>query len=182
MKKIVLILSLSCAFILSHAQEESPTLKGNSQLNIGTGIFGGSGGLNLIPVHLGLDFFIIDNLSAGFDINWRYFASQEVVGKPSLISAQAVIDYHFNQVMNLPSSWDFYAGVKMGSGYMTTSEEMEAFNEYYSNGFKFVFDARAGIRYYFNGNLALNSEIGVTSVSGTKTTGASFTLGITVKL
>lgn len=182
MKKIVLILLISCAFILCQAQEESPTLKGNSQLNIGTGIFGGSGGLNLIPVHLGMDFFIVNNLSAGFDMNWRYFISQEVVGKPSLISAQVVTDYHFNQVMNLPNTWDFYAGVKLGIGYMTTDKDLEAFNLHYDNGIKFVFDARAGVRYYFNHNLALNSEIGVTSVSGTKTTGASFTLGITMKL
>jgi hypothetical protein len=182
MKKIVLILLLGCAFILGQAQEESPTLKGNSQLNFGTGVFGGSGGLNLIPVHLGMDFFIVNNLSTGFDFSWRYYASQDNVGNPSLLCLQAVIDYHFNQIMNLSNPWDFYAGFKIGTGYMTTDKDLEVFNLHYDNGFKFVFDARAGIRYYFNNNVALNSEIGVTSVSGTKTTGASFTLGITVKL
>lgn len=182
MKKTILILTLCCTFILLQAQEESPTLKGSTQLNIGTGFFGGSGGLNLIPVHLGMDFFIINNLSAGFDINWRYYLSQDVVGKPSLISAQAVIDYHFNEVMNLAPAWDFYAGVKLGTGYMATDKDLEDYNLNYTNGFKFVFDFRAGIRYYFNSNFALNSEVGVLSVSGTKTTGASFTIGISKKL
>lgn len=182
MKKIVLVFMMSCALIIMNAQEESPTLKGKTQLNIGTGIYGGSGGVNFIPVHVGVDFFIIDNLSAGVDVNWRYYASQDIIGKPSLISVQAVIDYHFNEIMNLSNSWDFYTGVKLGTGYMTTDEDLEAFNLNYTHGFKFVFDFRAGIRYYFNSNLALNSEVGVQSVSGTKTTGATFTIGISVKL
>ena len=182
MKKIILVLTLICAFHLTQAQEESPTAKGNTLLNINTGLFGGSGGVNLIPIQFGMDFFVVNNLSTGFDLGWRYFLSQDVVGKPSLITAQAVIDYHFNQVMNLSTKWDFYAGVKLGTGYMTTKEDMEVFNLKYSNGFKFVFDARAGIRYYFNSHLALNSEIGVTSVSGTKTTGAAFIVGVSIVL
>lgn len=182
MKKITLILMFFCAFTVLNAQEESPTLKGNRLLNINTGLFGGSGGVNLIPIQFGMDFFVVNNFSTGFDLSWRYYLSQSVVGKPSLITAQAVIDYHFNQVMNLPTSLDFYAGVKLGTGYLTTKEDMEDFNLNYSNGFKFVFDGRVGIRYYFNTKLAVNSEIGVTSVSGTKTSGASFIIGITAKM
>ena len=182
MKKIILVLTLSCAFFLTQAQEESPTSKGKTLLNINTGIFGGSGGVNLIPIQLGMDFFVINNLSAGFNVGWRYYASQDVVGNPSLITAQAVVDYHFNQVMNLSNSWDFYAGVKLGTGYMTTDKDLEGYNLSYSNGFKFVFDGRVGVRYYFNSSLAVNSEVGVTSVSGTKTTAASFIVGVTVGL
>lgn len=182
MKKIFLILMLSCVFMIMNAQEESPTLKGKTLVNFGTGIFGGSGGLNLTPVHFGMDFFFINDLSVGFDLSWSYYLSQEVVNNPSLLSVQAVIDYHFNQVMNLPTSWDFYAGVKMGTGYMTTDKEIEAYNLNYSNGFKFVFDGRVGARYYFNEKIAINAEVGVKSVSGTHTSGATFLIGITAKL
>jgi len=182
MKRIALYLAMAIFTLSLNAQEELPTAKGNKLLNVGTGTFGGSGGLNFIPIHIGMDFFIVNILSAGFDLNWRYYASQGVVGKPNLFTAQVVVDYHFNELMNLSPSWDFYTGLKLGAGYMLTDEELEDYNTHYKSGVKFVFDARAGIRYYINNGLALNSEVGVASVSGTKTTGASFTIGITAKL
>lgn len=182
MKRIALYLALATFTLNLTAQEELPTAKGNKLLNVGVGILGGSGGLNFIPLHIGMDFFIVNNLSAGFDFNWRYYNSQESVGKPSLFSLQAVVDYHFNELMKMSSLWDFYAGIKLGAGYMFTKEELEAYNLHYIRGVKFVFDARAGARYYINNGLAINSEIGVLSVSGTHTSGVTFLVGITAKL
>ena len=182
MKRIAFYLALAIFTLSLKAQEELPTAKGNKLLNVGTGIFGGSGGLNFIPLHIGMDFFIVNNLSVGFDFNWRYYNSQETVGKPSLFSVQAVVDYHFNELMNLSPSWDFYAGIKLGPGYMFTKEELEGYNLHYKRGVKFVFDARIGIRYYFNEKLAINSDVGVISVGGTNTSGVTFLVGITAKL
>ncbi len=65
---------------------------------------------------------------------------------------------------------------------MFTKEELEGYNLHYNRGVKFVFDARAGVRYYINNGLAINSEIGVMSVGGTNTSGATFIIGITAKL
>jgi len=181
MKKIVLFLLLAAVSFSLVAQQDSPTAKGIKVINIGTGLFGGSGGANFIPIHFGVDFLVVNNLSVGGDLNWRYYSSQGVVGKPSLISLQAVIDYHLNEVMHLSPQWDFYGGVKLGPGYMTTDKDKEAFNMNYSNGVKFVADFRAGTRYYFNDHMGINAEIGVLTVSGTKTTGAEFLIGITIK-
>lgn len=176
MKKTLLILSIVCAFITTQAQEESPTLKGKTQLNVGLGIFGW-GGANIYPLHAGMDFFIIDNLSLGFDVNWRF------INYPGhnhqLFSAQVVIDYHLNEIMRLSNSWDVYAGIKAGPGYMTDPDNWDAL---YDDGIKFVIDGRLGARYYFNDKLAINAEFGVMSISESRTSGVAFTAGITTKL
>lgn len=181
MKKIALLLVLATISYTMVAQQDSPTAKGNKLINIGTGIFGGSGGLNFTPIHFGMDFLVVNNLSVGGDLNWRYYNTQSNVGKPSLISFQVVVDYHLNEVMHLSPQWDFYGGVKLGPGYMMTDEDLEAENIPFARGVKFVADFRVGARYYFNDNLGINSEIGVLTVSGTKTTGATFLIGITIK-
>ena len=176
MKKILLVLSLVLALIVVKGQDDSPTLKGKNQINVGIGLFGW-GGASFIPLHIGMDFFILNNFSLGFDANWRYYNS--AAHKHQLFSGQIVVDYHFNELMNMSNSWDFYAGVKAGPGYMTDSGEWGAL---YAKGVKFVFDARIGVRYYFNEKLAVNSEVGVMSVSGTNTSGVTFLMGITAKL
>ncbi|MEE4260251.1 MAG: hypothetical protein V2I62_10850 [Bacteroidales bacterium] len=176
MKKIILILTFCCVFIILKAQEESPTLKGKTQLNIGLGIFGW-GGANIYPLHAGVDFFIINHLSLGIDMNWRYINYTSHAHQ--LFSAQAVIDYHLNEVMQLPNAWDVYAGIKAGPGYMTDPDN---WNALYDDGIKFVFDGRFGGRYYFNEKLAVNAEIGLMTISESKTSGIAFTAGITSKL
>ncbi len=182
MKKIVLAFIFAFFVVSLNAQDELPTAKGNKLINIGTGMLGGSGGVNLTPVHIGFDYFIINNLSLGFDANWIYYLSKDIVGNPHLFSGQAVIDYHFNELMNLPSAWDFYAGVKLGAGYMNTDKALEVNELAYKRGVKFVFNGRVGFRYYFNEKIGVNSEVGILSVSGTKTSGVTFMLGISTKL
>jgi len=176
MKKIILILTLSFAFTIIHAQDASPTLKGKTQLNIGTGIFGW-GGLNFYPVHAGMDFFIINNLSLGFDMNWRFLSYPD--HNHQLFSGQAVVDYHLNEVMQLSNPWDVYVGVKAGAGYFTDPDNWDAL---YDDGIKFVFDGRFGGRYYFNEKLAVNAEFGIMTISESRTSGVAFTAGITTKL
>lgn len=181
MKKTALLLIMALTFSLVRAQDELPTAKGNKLFNIGVGMFGASNP-SYMPVHFGMDFFIINNLSLGFDANWRYYASKDEKFRHQLYSLQAVIDYHFNELMNLSPSWDFYAGFKMGPGYMYTKEEYEDWNTHYVSGVRFVFDGRVGFRYYFNEKIAVNSEVGFMNVSKTNTTGMTFSLGITTKL
>lgn len=182
MKRIILVLALALSLSGLHAQEESPTAKGNRLLNIGVGVFGGTSTPNFMPLHIGMDFFIINNLSLGFDLSWRYYASKIEKDRHMLFPVQAVVDYHFNELMHMNSSWDFYAGLKLGPGYMYTKEEWEDWDTHYESGVKFVFDGVIGFRYYFNEKVGVNSEIGVISVSGTKTTGVNFSAGISVKL
>lgn len=178
MKKTVLILMLTCGFILSNAQDESPTLKGKTQINIGLGLFGW-GGPNFYPLHVGMDFFIINNLSVGFDVNWRYYRND--IYSHQIFSAQAVIDYHLNHVMNLSSKWDVYAGLKIGPGYMTDADN--DINAALNSGVRLVTDVRAGVRYYVSPKIAVNLEGGIMTVSSTNdVVNGVFTFGIALKL
>jgi len=181
MKKAALLLLMALTFSLVKAQDELPTAKGNKLFNFGVGMFGASNP-SYMPVHLGMDFFIINNLSMGFDANWRYYYAKEEIFRHQLYSLQVVVDYHFNELMHLSPSWDFYAGVKMGPGYMYTKEEYEDWNTHYESGVRFVFDGRVGFRYYFNSKIGVNSEVGFMNVSKTNTTGMTFMLGITANL
>jgi len=181
MKKAALLLLMALTFSLVKAQDELPTAKGNKLFNFGVGMFGASNP-SYMPVHLGMDFFIINNLSMGFDANWRYYHAEEERNRHQLYSLQVVVDYHFNELMHLSPSWDFYAGVKMGPGYMYTKEEYEDWNTHYESGVRFVFDGRVGFRYYFNSKIGVNSEVGFMNVSKTNTTGVTFMLGITANL
>jgi len=178
MKKIILFLILSCAFLVIQAQEESPTLRGKTQLNVGLGIFGW-GGPNFYPLHIGMDFYIINNLSVGFDVNWRFYKNN--IYAHQLLSAQAVIDYHFNQVMNLSNKWDVYAGLKIGPGYFTDTDN--DINATLKSGVRLVTDVRAGVRYYFSSKVAVNAEGGIMSVSNTNNiVNGVFTFGVAFKL
>lgn len=181
MKKTLLILSIVCAFVAIQAQEESPTLKGKTQLNMGMG-FMGWGGLQLYPLHAGMDFFIVNNLSVGFDVNWRLLKNDYYTTDFThhLFGLQAVIDYHFNHVMKLPYKWDFYAGLKIGPGYMTDAEN--DVNDALNASVRLFLDARLGIRYYINPKLALNAEGGIMRINDISATNTAFTAGIALKL
>ena len=177
MKKTVLLLTLAFAIIALNAQDESPTLKGNKLINVGVGIFGW-GGVNFYPIHVGIDFFIIDNLSLGFDVNWRLYKNN--IYRHNIIASQAVLDYHFNQIMKLSGKWDFYAGIKIGPGYITDPDN--DINTAVNAGVRLLTDIRTGIRYYINNTIAINAEGGVMLVSGIQPVIGAFTIGITTKL
>ncbi|MCB2207477.1 MAG: porin family protein [Bacteroidetes bacterium] len=181
MKKILLILSIVFAFIAIQAQEESPTLKGKTQLNIGAGLMGW-GGLQIYPLHAGIDFFIVNNLSVGFDMNWRLLKSDynNTDFTHHLFAIQAVIDYHFNEVMKLSYKWDFYAGMKIGPGYITDAEN--DVNDALNSSVRFFLDARLGVRYYINPKLALNAEGGIMRVNDVSATNSAFTVGLSLKM
>ncbi len=100
MKSSIIFAVLSvCA--ISTAFSQSPIGKGGKQLNFGVGLYSGA-----IPVYVGMDFGVHPDITlgpqVGFDLNLEYLS---VAGRG---------DYHFNTILDIPSNWDFYAGLNIG--------------------------------------------------------------------
>ena len=78
-------------------------------------------------------------------------------------------NYHFNRVLDIPSNWDFYAGLNIGF-YAWTSP-----NDYPGEGSSGLgLGLQVGGRYFINDNFGLNLEVG----GGNAFSGGKF--GITV--
>jgi hypothetical protein len=80
-------------------------------------------------------------------------------------------NYHFNSVLNMPTDWDFYAGLNLGF-YIWNSDD-----DYPGDGASgLALGAQVGGRYYFTDRFGINLEVGTASAfSGGK-------FGITLKL
>jgi hypothetical protein len=79
-------------------------------------------------------------------------------------------NYHFNTLFNMPSEWNFYAGLTLG--YYIWSD-LDDYPD--ARGSGIGLDAQIGGRYFFSDKFGVNLEFG----GGT---GAGGSFGITVKL
>ncbi len=161
MKKITLIITL---FFGTLCYAQAPLEKGKLQLNIGLGTSGWG-----TPVYAGLDYGLGNNITVGAEAS---YVSYKYVGFTStIIGIQANGNYHFNEILNTPSEWDFYAGLS-GNYYVWNID----------NGGVDVIDdtpfgigAQIGARYFFNNKFGVNIEGG----GGNATSGGK--IGITYK-
>ena len=113
------------------------------------------------------------NTGVGGELSFRsYKESYGAVNyNSSIISIAANGNYHFNTLLDIPSEWDFYAG--LGLGYYIWNID----NDYPgSNNSGIGIGAQVGGRYFFNDNFGVNLELGGANV----TSGAK--IGITYKL
>lgn len=156
MKKALLLLVL---VIGAASMFALPLDKGQMQVNAGVGF--STWGL---PVYAGLDYGINPDITVGGELSARLLSYGSWVG----IAANG--NYHFVNLLNLPSNTDLYAGLSLGfnlwlpgSGYSGT----------YGSGLGF--GLQVGGRYYFTDKLGANVEFGGGSVSGGK-------IGISYKL
>lgn len=166
MKKLTLIGSfLVLGLTLAFAQ--APPGKGGKQLNAGLG-FSGWG----VPVYAGMDFGVHQDITIGPKVSYRRhsYRAGGINWDQSLIVLGFNGNYHFNTLFNMPSEWNFYAGLT--AGYYIWSD-----NEYDSAPrSRMYLDAQIGGRYFFSDKFGVNLEFG----GGAGTGGGSF--GITLKL
>jgi len=91
--------------------------------------------------------------------------------KHSIIGISGNGNYHFNRVLNIPSPWDFYAGLNLGF-YVWSSP-----NDYVgSHSSGLGLGGQIGGRYYFSDNFGVNLEFGGGNAFG------GGKVGITLKL
>ncbi len=149
---LVLVIGVASMFAL-------PLNKGQMQVNAGTGF--STWGL---PVYVGLDYGITPDITVGGEVSARLHSYGTWVG----IYANG--NYHFVNLLNLPSNTDLYAGLNLGFDiWLADSEYTGGYNSGLGLG------VQVGGRYYFTDRLGVNVEFGGGSVSGGK-------IGISYKL
>lgn len=144
--------------------------KGGKQLNAGVG-FSDWG----VPIYAGLDFGVHESITIGPRASFRnhVYTRNSYEYRQSLTVLSFNGNYHFNQLLNLASPWDFYAGLTLG--YYFWSDTKSSSGVYYVGEASMVgLDAQVGGRYFFSSDFAINLEFG-----GGTGTGGSF--GITYK-
>jgi len=152
--KRFLFLSVVMLFVLTgniFAQSNLETVltKSKVQLNAGTGIYSGG-----FPIYAYMDFTVNPNWTVGPQINFVFYDNFNFI-----VSGR--VDYHFNRMLNTPTTWDIYAGATMGLDF--------------SRGISFSSGMHIGGRWYWDKTWGINVEIG----SGTY---FSSTIGISMKL
>lgn len=161
MKRV--LLSIGLLFIVGFISAQNPLPKGGKQLNAGLG-FSNHG----LPVYVGMDFGVHPDISIGGEICFRSYndGNYHNTGIGLLFNG----NYHFNTIMNIPSDWDFYAGLNLGFTFWSYDDNYNG-NDYNGLGL----GAQVGGRYFINNNFGFNLELN----GGNASSGGKF--GITYK-
>lgn len=163
------IVSLAVVLMFCSAVHSQYALeKGKAQINLGSGLSGWG-----TPVYGGVDFGIHKDISLGVEASYRFY-NEKFSGiryKHSITGVGVNCNYHFNNVLSIPKSWDLYAGINAGYYFWSSSAGYPGKN---SDGTGL--GGQIGGRYYFNDKIAINLEAG----SGSAFSGGK--LGLTFKL
>jgi len=147
---IVLILSLFFNPLFSQDGAKLPM-----RVNVGTGFWSVSP--IIMPVHAGMEFGLTEEISVGFDVEWRLYNDG---WSHSVFAFQVRGDYYFNTLIGLDGIWDVYAGLQFGPSFFTATNDYPKT----AKGFNFALDGLVGGRWYFSDNMALNAEVGLIGV------------------
>jgi len=158
----ILVIATSVVFA------QSPVSKGESQINVGIGL--SSWG---VPVYLGFDHGVHPDITLGAELSFRSYNDNWHNDKyhHSIIGISGNANYHFNTVLNIPSPWDFYAGLNLGFYNWSSPNDYEG-----SHTSGLGLGAQIGGRYYFSNKVGINLEFG----GGNAFSGGKF--GITIKI
>ena len=178
MKKILFLAGLFMAAATASAQADLG--KGNLQLNAGTGISGWG-----IPVYVGLDYGVTDEITVGGELSYRYdtssyairanfgrfgeYRSDKITYRHHTFGVFTNGNYHFNRLLRLPRQLDLYAGASLGFffGCVTSSEGNIKYTGDDYSGFSAAL--QTGARYFFTDNFGVNLELsGGVLTSGAK--------------
>jgi hypothetical protein len=148
---------VSLIFLLLLANKsfgQSPIGNGGQQFNVGLGLSEGG-----IPVYATYEFGVHDDVTVGpmAEFNLSNLAWL-------ILSARA--DYHFNTLLSIPQTWDFYGGANLGF--------RADFNDNNADDGP-QFGLQVGGRWYWNEKWGLNLEF-----SGGKGFGTRF--GVSLKM
>jgi hypothetical protein len=151
MKKLSVFLLLSLITLFT-VDAQSLTGKGMKQLNAGVGLSGWG-----VPVYVGLDFGVSNDLTLGFEGSFRSYHQnyEKVKYNSSIVGFSGNLNYHFNRVLNSPRNWDFYAGLNLGF-YVWSSPD-----NYPGEGATGLgLGGQIGGRYFINQKFGFNLEVG----------------------
>ncbi len=164
MKKLIFVF-VAFLFIVFTARAQGPIQDGETQVNLGVGLstYG-------LPIYAGIEFGLENNFSVGGEFSYRKYNKYSVYS-PSITTIAGFGNYHFNELLEIPSQWDLYGGLTLG--YSIWSNNNMNYNWYKGSGIYLA--GQIGGRYYINDNFAVNLEFGGGTYSGGK-------LGVTIVL
>ncbi len=174
MKKITLIL-VFLGLLAFTSQAQAPLEKGGIQINAGLGM--SSWGL---PIYGGFDYGVGNNISIGGELSFR--SKSESYGnskwKTSYTSIAGIANYHFNEVLNIPSKFDFYAGLSLGYSIFNSKYDGPGGDyDYTGSGDSGLYlSGQVGGRYFFSDKVAVNLEFGGGNVFSSGKIGVTFLL------
>jgi hypothetical protein len=121
MKKLSIIILLS-AISLFTVKAQNQLSNGRVQLNAGVG-FSGWG----VPIYVGMDFGVSRDITLGFEGSFRNYREnyKDIKYHSTILGISGNGNYHFNRVLNIPSNWDFYAGLNIGFYAWTSPTDYE---------------------------------------------------------
>ena len=163
-KNVTLLFALLFMSAMTFAQ--APILDGEKQVNVGIGLsnFG-------TPVYAGLDFGIGNNISVGGEVSYRKWSNNYGFFdySHSIITVSANGNYHFNELLTIPSNIDFYAGLSLGYSIWNSKYDGPGADiDYGGDGSGLYFSGQVGGRYFFSDKFGVNLELGGGSISGAK--------------
>ena len=150
MKKLFLAIALLVAIVAVFAQ--NPLAKGQTQFNVGVGLSTWG-----IPVYVGLDYGIHKDWTLGGELSFNSYREDYHDNRynHSIIGISGNVNYHFNHVLNIPTDWDFYAGLNIGYYVWNSPDPYPGDHE---SGLGL--GGQIGGRYYFSNNVGVNLEFG----------------------
>ncbi len=137
-------------FFHFYSYSQNPLNKGESQFDAGVGLSGEG-----IPVYIGYDYSIHRDITIGGEISGRTFREHYklVYYRHNVIGIIGNANYHFNNLLEIDSEWDTYAGINLGFYYWDLPD---LYPGDYSSGVGL--GLQIGGRYYFSDNIGLNLE------------------------
>ena len=161
MKKFLFLAGLFMAAATASAQADLG--KGNLQLNAGAGISGWG-----IPVYVGLDYGVTDEITVGGELSYRYdsttyqypYLRERITYSHNVFGIFTNGNYHFNRLLRLPRQLDLYAGASLGFFFGSTSTSSNWDREYTGDSYSgFSAALQTGARYFFTDNFGVNLEL-----------------------
>lgn len=157
---------LMLPFAYSYGQ--NPLYEGRNQFNIGVGLSEWG-----VPFYLGIDFSVSRDITMGGEISYRGYREnwKNSYYQHSILGFSGNGNYHFNSVLNLPSRFDFYAGLNLGFYVWNSPSGYDG-----THGSGLGLGGQIGGRYYFSNTMGFNIEFG----GGNAFSGGK--IGISVKM
>lgn len=154
MKKLLLIIALALISGLTFSQNPYP--KGRNQLNLGVGLSGWG-----IPIYIGIDHGVGSDFSIGGEFSYRSYNEHWKYDNGyydynhNIMGFSGNANYHFNRVLDIPSNWDFYAGLNLGFYVWNSPTDYRG-----SHSSGLGLGGQIGGRYYLSDKVGLNLEFG----------------------